>query len=475
MRRRTMKKKILLFVAVLAMLVCLLAISVSAAEPDTTKETVTLSDGKVCPLWDTDGDALIWYISATNEETKVNTYSYVKATSSEVDYNCSWNGTTHGATCYQVGTITITVDGTAYAASKIVVANFMDDILVTSNKCIDSRINAFSGTFKSSTNIQYVYLPLDTVALHADVFNGCSNLVGLNLEDLLELRMLNTTTLSGCKKLYSGQVLDLTNTKLVEIAKGALSSVPVTEIKLPSTLKTIGEWAFQYTAITRMDLPESITSFNDNSTFRGCESLETITGYKRLIDNKIVKQIGSNQFEKCYALSNVDGLITNGVLVIPEGFTRINGQLSFSDCDRLVYVEFPSTITYVGQAAFSWCDNIKLVSFDKVDAKIKNAIKNGESYTSVEFNNCGTFKGCKNLVALSVPEGTTTIINRFVGQGCTSLTAFYMPNSVKEIGTNGGGQGAFCSATKMYFVAEPFTVGQCLVDGQIDLTKLELP
>ena len=51
-----MKKKLLLIVAIVAVFVCIFAIGVSAAELDTTKESVTLSDGTVCPLWDTDGN-----------------------------------------------------------------------------------------------------------------------------------------------------------------------------------------------------------------------------------------------------------------------------------------------------------------------------------------------------------------------------------------------------------------------------------
>ena len=76
---------------------------------------------------------------------------------------------------------------------------------------------------------------------------------------------------------------------------------------------------------------------------------------------------------------------------------------------------------------------------------------------------------------MSLPEGTTYITNRFVAEGCTSLTAFYMPNSIVEIGSNGGGSGAFCNATNMYFVQESFTVSQCIVNGSVDLSKLVLP
>ena len=78
-----MKKKLLLIVSLIAVLACIFALSISAAEPDNSKGTVTLDDGTVCALWDTEGNPLIWYLAGT-DESGANIYNYVDATSSAV-------------------------------------------------------------------------------------------------------------------------------------------------------------------------------------------------------------------------------------------------------------------------------------------------------------------------------------------------------------------------------------------------------
>ena len=469
-----MKKKTLMVVLAIAMLICLFTVAVSAAEPDTTKEKVTLSDGTVCPIWDTDGNALVWYIAST-DEGGANVYGYVVADSESVDYRGNWSGAVYGATVYEVGAITVTVDGVSYGVDKIAVMNLTDDVKITSNKFIGEKVNCFSKTFTGSKSLEYIYLPEETVSFQSETFKSCSNLKYINFEDLTELRKMASQELNGCASLFANSVLDLSKTQLVEIGNLGFGNTNVTEVIFPNTVETIGNNIFEgCKSLVRADFPKSLKKINTSKAFNGCAKLETVTGLEGLLENGTIKSFGDYMFNGCSSLKNIEGLMDNGIMIFPEGFTSIS-PLTFTECDQIRYVEFSSTFNYLGQACFSFCDNLVLVSFDKVDAKIKAAIANGESYTKVTFNNCGTFKGCKSLVAMSVPEGTTDIINRFVAQGCSSLTAFYMPDSVTSLGTNGGGQGPFCNATKLYFVQESFTVSQCLVDGEIDLTRLNLP
>ena len=63
-------------------------------------------------------------------------------------------------------------------------------------------------------------------------------------------------------------------------------------------------------------------------------------------------------------LENIEGLMTDGILIFPEGFTTVN-KFTFSNCDQIKFVEFPSTISYFGQGAFAFCDSYEsFTSFD---------------------------------------------------------------------------------------------------------------
>ena len=147
-------------------------------------------------------------------------------------------------------------------------------------------------------------------------------------------------------------------------------------------------------------------------------------------------------------------------MIIPEGNTSV-GSFAFTECDAIEYIEFPSTFNYVGQQGFSYMSNVKLMDFSKITGKLT-------------LNNCGHFRDMDNLVAVSLPEGMTEVNNRAFAS-CDNLTAFYMPNSVQKLSSNGGGQGTFCDSKKMYFVQKSFTVSQCLVNGVVDTSKLVLP
>ncbi len=476
-----MKKRIFLIALMIAMLVCLLAICVSAEEagteepetevstpavPDTSKETVTLDDGTVCALYDTDGVGLIWYLASTDESGK-KIYGYVPVTSESVYIMSTGGGST------EVNNIYIIVDGVTYDKNTLVVLN-LREAKITGGK--DGRMGNDAAfiykVFSSSTNLEYLYANLNTTSFGLEAIKGCSNLKYVNFNELTNLKSIGQQAFINCTRLYENRVLDFSNTKLESTETNSLRGNAATEVILPETFTTLGQETFKDCKyLTKATFKGTLTSISNN-IFDNCSEITEIVGFNIPAS---ATSIGNYSFNNCKKLKRIDGLMQDGILIIPEGIKSL-GELAFYECDQIKYVEFPSTINYVGQACFAWCDNLVLASFDKVDAKIKNAIANGETYTKVTFNNCGTFKGCPKLVAMSVPEGTTSIINRFVAQGCTSLTAFYMPSTISgTFKSNGGGQGPFCGATSMYFVSESFTVGQCLVDGQVDTTKLVLP
>ena len=419
-----MKRKFLLIVAMIAVLICAFALTASAAEPDTSRETVTLDDGTKCAIWDTDGNPLHWYVVSESEGVK--TYAHIAANDPAVDYNNGWSGGD------QLGTMKITVGGVEYTKSSFAVVNLYGT-KITSGQRVGNEITRFSKTFTSATNLEYAYVPAGTTTFGAEDFKNCSNLKYVNLEDLTELTSIGSQSFNGCPKLFDGQTLDLTRTKLVSTAGNAFATNSFTNVKFPE---------------------ETFTSLG-SETFKQCKKLETVTGTKNATFG-----LGNYSFQECKKLKQVDGLIENGVLTIPEGTASI-GTFTFNNCDEIIYIDLPSTLTYVGQQGFSYMDKVKLIDFGKITGVLT-------------LNNCGHFRGLTSLVAVSLPEGMIEVSNRAFAD-CTNLTAVYMPNSIKYLSSNGSGQGSFCNSSSMYFVQQSFTVSQCLADGVVDATKLVLP
>ena len=454
-------KKIFIFAIAMLAIACMLAFTVSAAELDKARESVTLSDGTVCYLWDAEGDALIWYISTANPDDGYTNYDYVKATSDKVKYNCGWNGETFdGVFQYQLGeTFEITgIDGKTYGTSTMVVVNLMDDVKITTGKNIGKQINAFSKTFNGKTKLEYVYLPLGTVAINAETFKNCSNLKYCNVANLTELRRLNTQAFSACSSLLANQHIDLSNTKLVEACQGCFSGGRMASITFPSTLKHVGEWAFQNcTKLKSISFSGTLTSVDTKKLFYGCTSLESITGFSAF-KTGLITTLGTEMFYDNQVLTNVEGLMKDGVIVIPEGVTKID-QSAFYKCKAIKYLSLPSTITTIDSQAFFECTSLQLVDFNN----------NPNNIYFGQYAN-GHFRGCTALKAVCLPDNITTIYNGLFAD-CTNLEVVYLPSALTLIDGNKYGDGAFDDCKNLYFTSEKFDVKNFTTNGVFDAEK----
>lgn len=443
-----MKKKILLLVSLIAVLACVFALSISAAEADNSKGTVTLDDGTVCALWDTEGNPLIWYLAGTDESGD-NIYNYVDATSSAVDYNGGYSASTGGVKWYQLSSVTVTVDDVSYDKYKLVVLNLQsDNVKITSGQNIGQHVNCLSKTFTGSTTLEYAYLPLDTVDINGEVFKSCAALKYVNLSELTELREIGSQdfNLGSVKQFMANQVLDLSNTKITAIAVNGFACCSAIEIILPETLTSVGGDVFKNCKYaTKITFKGTLTSVSTSNLFSGCEALEEIVGFTIPAG---ATGIGGSMLYKCYELENAGDFIVDGVMTIPDTVTSI-GQNAFYGCAKLKAVKMPSKLTNINAEAFRDCTALEFVDFGNNTAE------------SFQFSAHRTFYNCGELRAISLPVNTQYMNNGTFAL-CKKLQAFYLGNAIIQINGNkgdGAGDGpTFAECEKMYFVNEAFSV-----------------
>lgn len=150
----------------------------------------------------------------------------------------------------------------------------------------------------------------------------------------------------------------------------------LTEVSLPSTLKTVGWGAFENcVSLTSLDIPEGVTS------------------------------IGSFAFRNC----------TFSSLRIPDGVTDIS-ESTFEGCKELVLTELPPALTTIGKLAFADCAK---VNFESIPASVTSI---GE----------GAFKNCASLTQAQIPDGVT-VLERDIFLGCSSLVSVRLPDGLKEL------------------------------------------
>ena len=395
-----MRKKILMSLIISVLLVCVFAFSVNAESVHEGKvdldATVTLSDGTVLDLFDEDGNALIWFIDSASDTG----YSSIRAdigittdANNKVDFQINaWVGTVAGgAYANQVDKVVITYNGSAVDTKNIVVFNIMDDDVVvttTSKGRLGEPVNCFTGAFSSHTNLQYAYLRLDTVALQANVFNGCTALKYVNLPDLASLTQIaGGNTFNNCTSLFAGQELDLTGTALINCSGGsAFNKATFATIKLPDTVTNIDGYVFQYSEMTSFRFPSSLKSMAQQygaGPFLGCSKLETVTNFENT------------------QLTNICSKAFNG--------------------SAITSIKIPSTVTLIDDYAFQNCKSLKSVDFSAA--------------TSLETIDQAAFENCTVLESVTIPEGVTTLGN-CAFNACSSLETLSLPTTLTTLSGN---------------------------------------
>lgn len=271
-------------------------------------------------------------------------------------------------------------------------------------------------------------------ALESIVFensNAIANLECFNNSTLKEVvlpKNIENVNLSFNSKLES-----------VTIAEGC-TSIPhdfchrcgkITEITLPSTIKTIETNAFSWSSLQKINIPEGVTSLG-KSCFE-YSALREIT----LPDG--LTTIPDKAFNRCTSLRTV---------VMSDNVTYI-GVYAFNHCTALTTLKMPSAIETIGMSAF---DNCTYWDYGKNEMKMPNIKSIGDgAFFDCSRLNCdltiphlwdeipsGTFAGTV-FNTLTLAEGITSIDNMAFG-GC-KIDVCNLPKSLKKIGYGAFQQG----------------------------------
>ncbi len=146
-----------------------------------------------------------------------------------------------------------------------------------------------------------------------------------------------------------------------------------------------------------------------------------------------IKTIGDCAFQDC------PRFFKGKSLVLPSGLTSI-GMEAFSGC-KFTGVTIPASVTSIGESAFSG-SSLKSVTFDSRSSNLKIgafAFKKCTALTSVTLPNKTTslgqaaFSGCTALASASFPA-TLTKLPSLCFEDCSALSSFNIASGVTTIG-----------------------------------------
>ena len=298
----------------------------------------------------------------------------------------------------------------------------------------DSVTSIGDYAFQYCSSLTSVVIGDSVTSIGSSAFKDCSNLTSVVIGD--SVTSIGDSAFSNCSSLESVYITDLTawmNIKfsssyanpLSNGAKLYLNGSLVTDLVIPDSVTSIGDYAFEgCDSLTSVMIPDSVTSIGDYA-FEGCDSLTSV-----MIPDSVTS-IGSSAFYNCSSLTSV---------VIPDSVTSIGGW-AFYNCSSLESVVIPDSVTSIGRGAFRYCSSLtKVIIPDNVTSIGGMAFEGCSKLTSVvigdgvtSIGDMMTFRYCSSLTKVIIPDNVTSI-GGMAFEGCSKLTSVVIGDGVTSIG-----------------------------------------
>ncbi len=300
--------------------------------------------------------------------------------------------------------------------------------------------------------------------LAASAYDACINGIYYNI--VKKAKQATVTYGDSEGGTYSGNVVipatveyDGVTCNVVAIGESAFRLCKeLTSVIIPENVITIADKAFEYCVITKLSIPSTLSSIGEYA-FSDSRITELY-----ISDIASFCNLSVDWFDYRYAdciLSHSNHLFMNGVevteLVVPDGVTKINNGV-FAGAKMLTSVTIPGSVTEIGEKAFYQCENLKVVSISNSNltmiggAAFLNCNLNSFSITDLAAW-CKTHISINTIYGTAI-EGTNPMqIAEKVYLNNRELTDLEIPTSVDTIHTC-----AFIGAKTLKTVTIPATV-----------------
>lgn len=277
-----------------------------------------------------------------------------------------------------------------------------------------------------------------------NTFQNCAELTEITIPS--GVKTIGNFAFANCEKL--SRVVFSEGSQLTSIGDNAFENcTSLTDLILPESITSIGNNAFENcTSLTEIVLP-GIDSIG-NSLFRGCSSLTSISMPYR------VASIGNFAFAGCEKLSRV---------VFPEGsqLTSI-GDYAFQGCIELESVSLIncSLLDYIGIKAFQCCSDLTEIVIPDGVMRIDDSAFQMSGLTKIELSNTSALSSVGNsafnqtkITYMIIPSGLEEI-GMYAFSACDSLTTVYYGGESETDWNNisiGVNNSSLISARKYYY------------------------
>lgn len=278
-----------------------------------------------------------------------------------------------------------------------------------------------SGCFSQSNSIEDITFPESLESIGRKAFGNCYSLQSIDLPK--GVKNIEESAFRGCEHLEN--VWSLGSIETIE--PNTFEGCNLKYIHLPSTLKRIGDNAFNCNSeLSSIELPDTVEVLG-NSVFAYCHKFE------RINLGESIRQIGDFCFYKC-AIKEIrlpSSLIRLGVRPFDsvENIITKPNSLFVSSSGMLKNTQTGNLEYYFGKESSLLLTDIKSIS---PLAFYKSQVENVTIPESIKVINEYAFYGADRIQTISLPN-QLELIETGAFLGCSSLLKIIIPESVNEI------------------------------------------
>lgn len=283
------------------------------------------------------------------------------------------------------------------------------------------------GAFQGCSGLKKVTVPVDYAVAVNCCFADCSNVEQIHYTPGTTGIMTNRNT-SGIRYSYyyynTLEYLSRNSLKSISFDEGVThignyafyGSSALSYAELPSTLQSIGNYAFKNTGLAQVELPEGLQSIGEY-TFSGSALTE-------IWFPESLQTIGAHAFEYNTGLTE---------LVIPDHIGQNIGDGAFYYCTGLKKVTVPVDYVVAKDSCFGACDNVEQIHYTPgATGVMPDRNKNSTSYPYYCYS---TLEGRSrvSLKEISFDEGITHI-GAYAFYDSSALLYAELPSTLQSIG-----------------------------------------
>ena len=259
----------------------------------------------------------------------------------------------------------------------------------------------------------------------------------------------STGTVTACDKTVTEAVIpaEIDGTAVKQIGQNAFSGCrELASVTLPEGLTRIASGSFDYTKITSISVPATVT-YADSGAFYRAESLEDINVAEG--NTTYCSKEGVMFNKEMTMLKRYPTGKTCDKYTVPSGVTQIYvGAFSYSK--NVSEIAMPDSVDNIGSDAFRECSGLKKVHLPDSLKIIPTrcfygctALADINMPASLTEICSSAFQKCSSLVSVDIPAGCSSISsNSFAG--CEGMTAINVED----------GNSSYCSKDGVLFTAD---------------------